>query len=99
MPVIVAIPLAVAVTKPADDTVATDGSDVDQDTLAPDMVLPFWSLTVAESCFVSPIDVKLRLAAESVMEVATGVGVVGVVVGAVPLSPQASTKSTGISRV
>ena len=79
MPVIVAIPLAVAVTKPADDTVATDGSDVDQDTLAPYMVLPFWSLTVAESCFVSPIDVKLRLVAESVMEVATGVGVVGVV--------------------
>ena len=96
---IVAIPLAVAVTKPADDTVATDGSDVDQDTLAPDMVLPFWSLTVAESCFVSPIDVKLRVVAESVMEVATGVGVVCGVVGAVPLSPQASTKSTGISRV
>jgi hypothetical protein len=41
VPVIVAVPLAAAVTRPADDTVATDASDVDQDTLAPVMALPF----------------------------------------------------------
>ena len=42
-----------------------------------------WALTVAESCCVSPNELKFKLVAESVIEVATGV------VGVVPPSPQA----------
>ena len=44
-------------------------------TLAPLMVVPFWSLTVADSWAVAPSEVKLRLVAERVIDVATGVGV------------------------
>ena len=66
-------------------------------TLAPLMVVPFWSLTVADSWDVARSGVKLRLVAESVIEVATGVGVVG---GAVVLSPQhAGSNSTAVSRM
>ena len=99
--VIVAEPWATAVTAPEDETVATDAADVVHDTLAPLIVAPLWSLTVAESCCVAPINEKLRLVAESVIDVATGVGVVGVV-GAVgvdpPPSPQARRKSTTATR-
>ena len=78
--VIVAVPLATGVTNPADDTVATDELDVAQVTVAPLIVAPFWSLTVAVICVVSPKEAKLRLVTEMVIEVATevGVGVVGV---------------------
>ena len=96
--VIVAVPSATAVTSPAADTVATVSADVAHVTVALAIVAPFWSLTVAVSCVVSPKEAKLRLVAERVIEVATGVGVgvVGVVggaVGPVPLSPHASSKS------
>ena len=47
--VIAAVPFATAVTKPDDDTVATDEFDVAHVTDAPDIVAPFWSLTVAVS--------------------------------------------------
>ena len=47
--VIVAEPVAIPVTRPADDTVATDEFDVPHVTVAPDMVLPTASLTVAVS--------------------------------------------------
>ena len=103
--VIVAEPLATAVTAPEDETVATDAADVVHDTLAPLIVAPLWSLTVAESCCVAPIDERLRIVAESVIDVATGVGVVGVVgvVGAVgvdpPPSPQARRKSATVNRM
>ena len=89
----VAAPAATAVTSPADDTVATVSADVAHVTVALAIVAPFWSLTVAVSCVVAPEENKLRLVAESVIEVATsvgggvGVGVVGVVgevVGPVP---------------
>ena len=80
--VIVAVPVATAVTSPADDTVASVASDVAHVTVAPLIVAPFWSLTVAVICVVSPKEAKLRLVAESVIEVATGVGV-GVGVGSV----------------
>ena len=69
---IVALPSATAVTRPDDETVATDAADELHDTLAPLIVAPFWSLTVAESCCVAPKDEKLRLVADSVIEVATG---------------------------
>ncbi|SVB82198.1 uncharacterized protein METZ01_LOCUS235052, partial [marine metagenome] len=47
--VIVADPLAIAVTSPADDTVATPSADVAHVTVAPMTVSPFWSVTVAVS--------------------------------------------------
>ena len=66
----VAVPLAMAVTSPADETVATDAADVAHVTVAPLIVAPFWSLTVAVSCSVAPKDEKLRLVADSVIDVA-----------------------------
>ena len=56
-------------------------------------------MTVAESCCVVPIDVKLKLVGETVTEVATGVGGVGGVVGELPPSPHAASKSTAESRM
>ena len=82
--VMVAVPLVTEVTVPEDETVATDAADVAHDTLAPLIVAPFWSLTVAVSCCVAPIDEKLKLVAESVIDVATGVGVVEGLVGVDP---------------
>ena len=100
--VIVAVPSATEVTRPVEDTVATEVLDELHDTLAPLIVAPFWSLTVAESWDVSPSEEKLRLVADSVIEVATGVGGVGVVgglVGVVPPSPHAKSKSRAVSRM
>ena len=100
--VMVAVPSATEVTKPLEDTVATDADDELHDTEAPLIVAPFWSLTVAVSCCVAPKDEKLRLDDDSVIEVATGVGGVGGVgglVGVVPPSPHARSKSTAVSRM
>jgi hypothetical protein len=97
--VIVAVPLETAVTNPDDDTVATPVLDELHDTLGPFIVTPIWSLTVAVSCCVSPKEKKLRLVVESVIEVATGVGGVGGLVGVAPPSPQAASKSTAVSRM
>ena len=47
--VIVAEPSATEVTRPEEETVATDAADVAHVTLAPLIVAPFWSLTVAVS--------------------------------------------------
>jgi hypothetical protein len=47
--VMVAEPLATEVTNPVEDTVATEADEVAHDTLAPLIVAPFWSLTVAVS--------------------------------------------------
>ena len=94
----VAVPSATAVTRPEEDTVATDADDELHVTLAPLIVAPFWSLTVAVSWEVSPSEVKLKVAADSVIEVATGVGGgVGGLVGVVPPSPHARSKSTAES--
>ena len=100
--VIVAEPSATEVTRPEEDTVATEADEVAHDTLAPLIVAPFWSLTVAVSCCVAPKDEKLKLVDDSVIEVATGVGGVGGVgglVGVLPPSPQARSKSTAESRM
>jgi len=97
--VAVAVPFATEVTRPEEETVATDADEVAHDTLAPLMFAPFWSLTVAVSCCVAPKDEKLRLVADSVIEVATGVGGVGGLVGVVPPSPHARSKSTAVSRM
>jgi hypothetical protein len=95
--VMVAVPSATEVTNPVEDTVATEAADVAHEILAPPMAAPFWSLTVAESCCVAPKDEKLRFVADSVIEVATGVGGVGGVVGELPSSPHARSRSTAVN--
>ena len=98
---IVADPDPTEVTRPA-DTVATAMSELAHVTVALAIAAPFWSLTVADSCCCSPNEEKLRVVADSEIEVATGVGGVGVVVGvvgAVPPSPQADSRSTAVSRI
>ena len=97
--VIVVEPLAIEVTKPEGDTVATDALDELQVTFAPLIVEPFWSLTVTESSCVTPKSTKLKLVADNVIEVATGAGGVGGLVGVVPPSPQATSTSTAESRM
>ena len=72
---IVAVPSATEVTRPVDDTVATDAADVAHVTVAPLIDAPFWSLTVAEIGNVWPSEMSLTLVAERVIDVATGVGV------------------------
>ena len=57
--VMVADPSATAVTSPADDTVAALEFEVVQVTVAPDMVLPPLSFTVATMVTVSPIEVRV----------------------------------------
>ena len=47
--VITAVPSATEVTRPVEDTVATDAADVAHDTVAPLITVSFASLTVAVS--------------------------------------------------
>ena len=63
---IVALPSATEVTNPADETVAIDVFDDAHVTVAPDIVAPPASFTVAASDAVSLTDAKLRLVGESV---------------------------------
>jgi hypothetical protein len=95
----VAVPFATEVTRPVDDTVTTAASDVAHVTVALAIVAPFWSLTVADSWDISPCEEKLKVVADSMIEVATGVGGVGGLVGVVPPSPHARSKSTLESRM
>jgi len=100
--VIVAVPSATEVTRPADDTVTTAASDVAHVTVALAIVTPFWSLTVADSWDVAPSEARLRLVTERVIEVATGVGVGSGAVGASspPQLPKSSeNNSTAVSRM
>ena len=71
MAVIVAVPFAIAVTRPADETVAFVASDVVQVTVGLTIVLSFASLTVAVIVAVSANEVKLRLVGDKVTELAT----------------------------
>jgi len=57
--VTVAVPSALAVTSPADETVATDELDVLHVTEAPEIVVPAASFTVAAKVTVSLIDAKV----------------------------------------
>ena len=66
--VMVAVPSATAVTSPADETGATDELDVSHVTVAPEMMFPAASLTVATRVAVSPADVKLTLVGASVTD-------------------------------
>ena len=71
MAVIVADPVATAVTSPADDTVATDAADVAQVTVAPEITDPPASFTVAASVAVSANEANDRLVGDRVTEDAT----------------------------
>ena len=57
--VTVAVPLATAVTSPADETVATAVFVDDHVTVGPDITVPPASLTVAARVTVSPTDVNV----------------------------------------
>jgi hypothetical protein len=69
--VIVTDPVAIEVTSPADETVATAALVEDHVTVAPDMVAPPASFTVAVRVAVSPIDTKATEVGESVTLEAT----------------------------
>jgi hypothetical protein len=69
--VIVAVPSATAVTRPADETVAIDELDVAHVTDAPDITDPGASFTVAVSVAVSASEANERLVGDSVTEDAT----------------------------
>ena len=66
--VMVAVPAATAVTRPADETVATDELDVAHVTVGFEITVPPASLTVATRVAVSPADVKLTLVGDSVTD-------------------------------
>ena len=68
--VMVAVPAATAVTRPADETVATDELDVAHVMLGFEIVFPAASITVARRVAPSPADVKLRFVGASVIEAA-----------------------------
>ena len=102
--VTVADPLPAAVTSPVLSTDATEASDEDQDTAAPDMTLPFWSRTSATNCTVSPMAAKATDVGVTVTVVATGGGGGGGSGGSVAESPHESvrgivaTKATNAKR-
>ena len=67
---IVAVPSATAVTSPVAETVATEALDVAHVTVGFEITVPPASLTVATRVAPSPIELKLRLVGESVIEAA-----------------------------
>jgi len=69
--VIVAVPSATEVTRPADETVATDELDVAHVTVGLGIVAPSVSVTVGVSVAVAPIDASERLVGDSAMAAAT----------------------------
>ena len=81
---IVAVPSATAVTRPADETVAMDEFDVTHVTVGFEMTFPAASLTVATIVVVSPAEVKLRLVGDSVTDAATWLTVTVAVALAAP---------------
>ena len=66
--VMVAVPSETAVTRPADETVATEALDVAHVTVGFEIVFPAASITVARRVAPSPADVKLRLVGDRVTE-------------------------------
>jgi hypothetical protein len=69
--VIVAVPFAIAVTSPADETVAIVASEDAHVTVGLAIVLSFASFTVVASVAVSANEAKLKLVGDSVTELAT----------------------------
>ena len=68
--VIVTVPFEAAVTRPADDTVASVVSDDAHVTVAPATIVPSVSFTVAVSVVVSANEAKLKLVCDSVSDAA-----------------------------
>ena len=68
---IVAVPLVTAVTRPADETVATPEADDDHVTVAPDITDPDASFTVALNATESPMDAKVFVLGDTVTLAAT----------------------------
>ena len=66
--VTVAEPSATAVTRPAEDTVATDAVDVVHETVTPDISVSPESFTVAVSVAVSASEAKLTLVGDTVID-------------------------------
>ena len=66
----VAVPAAIAVTNPPDETVATEVSDVAHAMVGFEMMFPAPSLTVVTRVVVSPADVKLTFVGARVIEAA-----------------------------
>ena len=66
--VIVAVPLLIAVTSPAAETVAIDALDELHVTVAPGIVLSLASFTVATSVAVSASEAKLTLVGDTVID-------------------------------
>ena len=64
----VAVPSAIEVTKPADEMVATAVFDELHVIAAPDTVLPSASVTVAARVAVSPIELKLTVVGERLID-------------------------------
>ena len=69
--VMVVVPSATAVTKPADETVAIKAEDVAQVTSVPEITVPPASLTVAMRVAVSPSDWKAKEFGDSSTTAAT----------------------------
>ena len=85
--VIVAVPLAAAVTRPVELTVATAGAPLVQVTVAPVIACPYWSRTSAASCTAAPTAVSSAVAGLTVTIVGRG-GSTGGEGGSVAPSPQ-----------
>ena len=70
--VIVAAPLATAVTSPEASTAATEAALLDQLTAAPAITCPYWSRTCAVSCVVAPSAASSAVAGLTVTVVGRG---------------------------
>src|SRR5829696_8740520 len=85
--VISAVPSALAVTRPDDDTDATVDAEEDHATCCPERMFPLASLTVADSCSVCPTCRSDKAGDTSTVATAGG--------GSEPPPPQAATRSPG----
>ena len=87
--VIVAVPLATAVTTPDAPTVATEGLPLDHVSATSVIGLPYWSRTPAPSCTVAPNAVSSDTAGVTVNSVAAGGSVPHADRDAAPANPSA----------
>ena len=78
------MPLVTAVTRPADETVATEAAEEDHVTVAPDITDPAASFTVALNVTVSLIDTKVFVLGDTVTVAATWPNVIEAVALAEP---------------
>src|SRR5690242_11328327 len=89
--VMTALPEPFDVTRPVPETVATAPLLVDQATFGEEMVVPAWSVTVAESCCVAPTVLNVSDAVLSTMPPGTA--------GSVALPPHAASRPSATGRL